>query len=522
MSFHTVDGQPYWNEAAAYRFEPEEIEALEAATNELHALCLSAVDKVIQSKKLDRLGISDSAHAVITQSWERKQQGIYGRFDLAYDGQNPPKLLEYNADTPTSLLEAAVIQWHWLQEVEPKADQFNSMWEGLIDTWRILSRNGSLKGQKLHFASVNAAEDLMTTAVLMDTAQEAGLEVSFLDMGQIGWDHRLERFVDRELKPIDVLFKLYPWEWVLSDTFGPLALSSYDETQWIEPIWKMVLSNKAILAVLWEMFPDHPNLLPAYLDGPHDLTEYVRKPILGREGANVSIFLDGEELNNAGPYEKGPYVYQGYAPLANFDGNHAVIGSWVIGGVARGIGVRESDGPITEDLARFVPHYFWPNYSINETMNVQLVQMSALRIVMIRHIGPYELISPVFDRLCNWATSQGVPVQRIIGIYWDNPDFTPSARLRSAACVQVPINYQITNNMGLPLELSQIAGGPYATTTFVGPYENLAPVWTNFTNYIERSLRRQISQNPAFEVYVNDASTTPPQQLVTELYMPVI
>ncbi len=451
-----------------------------------------------------------------------QKQGIYGRFDLAYDGQNPPKLLEYNADTPTSLLEAAVIQWHWLREVEPESDQFNSIWEGLIANWEHFKESGSLKNETIHFGSMDASEDMMTTAVLMDTAQEAGLQVTFLNMCHIGWDHRQERFVDKEHKPINTLFKLYPWEWIISDTFGPLALSSYGQTQWIEPIWKMVLSNKAILAILWEMFPEHPNLLPAYLDGPRELVHYVRKPILGREGANVSIILDGQKTENPGPYENGPYVYQAYVPVPEFEGNHAVVGSWVVNGAARGIGIRESDGPITEDLARFVPHYFKPDYSIKESMNVQVIQLTALKVIMLRHVGSYDLISPVFDRLFEWVTAEKVPIQRTIGIYWDNPDFTPVARLRSAACVQVPIDYQITNNMGMPLEVGQIAGGPYAMTRFVGPYEDLAPVWTDFTNYVERSLRRQISMNPAFEVYVNDAGTTPPPQLITELYMPVI
>lgn len=522
MTFHTVNGQPYWNEAAAYRFEPEEIETLEKATNELHSMCLAAVEHVVENGELDRLFIPEPAHGVITRSWKNKDRGIYGRFDLAYDGRHAPKLLEYNADTPTSLLEAAVIQWHWLQEVEPEADQFNSIWEGLIANWEHLKDSGSLEGETLHFASMDAPEDMMTTAVLMDTAQEAGFQANFLNMCQIGWDHRQEKFVDQQHEPIRTLFKLYPWEWIISDTFGPLALSSYGDIQWIEPIWKMVLSNKAILAILWEMFPHHPNLLPAYLDGPRDLSEYVRKPLLGREGANVSIVTDGKTVENPGPYENGPYVYQAYVPLPEFEGNHTVIGSWVVNDAACGIGIRESDGPITEDLARFVPHFFRPKYSINETMDVQVIQLSALKVIMIRHVGPYDQISPVFDRLFEWVTAQNVPIQRTIGIYWDNPDFTPSSRLRSAACVQVPIDYQITNNMGLPLEVGQIAGGPYATTRFVGPYENLAPVWTEFTRYIERGLRRQISMNPAFEVYDNDPSNTPAEQLVTELYMPVI
>lgn len=358
LVFHTVDEQPYWYESAAYSFTREEIEVLERATNELHEMCLAAVEHVISTGELSRLGIPEQAHSVIARAWEADPPAIYGRFDLAYIGSSPPKLLEYNADTPTSLLEAAVIQWHWLQEVQPDADQFNSIWEGLLAKWSALKDEGFFRSGLVHFGCVDAVEDLMTTAVLMDTARDSGVEVVLLPMQEIGWDSVHQRFVDQQNRPIHTLFKLYPWEWMLRDEFGPLVLQHYSQTDWIEPIWKMVLSNKAILAILWELYPDHPNLLPAYLGGARKMQDFVKKPLLGREGANVEIVSGGQVFSNPGLYEEGGFVFQEYSPLPVFDGNHAVIGSWVIDGEARGIGVRESNGPITEDLARFVPHYF--------------------------------------------------------------------------------------------------------------------------------------------------------------------
>jgi glutathionylspermidine synthase len=358
LTFHTLDGEPYWNENAAYRFTSDEITELERVTNQLHEMCLAAVEQTIERRELGRLGIPERAHRVIAKAWEDDPPAIYGRFDLAYDGSAPPKLLEYNADTPTSLLEAAVIQWHWLQDVAPESDQFNSIWEGLVAKWHALKDEGLLPSGHVHFGCMDSAEDLMTTAVLMDTAQEAGLRTSLMPMSEIGWDHVDCRFVDGRRRPIETFFKLYPWEWMLADEFGTKALRTYGDVQWIEPIWKMVLSNKAILAILWEMYPEHPNLLRAYLDGPRDLEEYVRKPLLGREGANVAIHRQGQTHERSGPYGEGAFVYQAFAPLPVFDGNHAVLGSWIIDGEARGIGVRESDGPITEDTARFVPHLF--------------------------------------------------------------------------------------------------------------------------------------------------------------------
>ncbi len=112
--------------------------------------------------------------------------------------------------------------------------------------------------------------------------------------------------------------------------------------QWIEPIWKTMLSTKAILPVLWELYPDHPNLLPAYFGSPGDLLEWVAKPLHGREGSNIRIHTIAatEDHVQDGPYDTETMVYQEWSPLPSYEGNRAVIGSWIVDGVAAG-----HDGP---------------------------------------------------------------------------------------------------------------------------------------------------------------------------------
>ncbi len=108
--FADEGGEPCWDESVRYVFSFGEIEEdLEAATQELHALCLELVDQTVRNEALlRRLRIPLHAWDVIAESWKRRDPSLYGRFDLAYDGAGPAKLLEYNADTPTSLVEAAV------------------------------------------------------------------------------------------------------------------------------------------------------------------------------------------------------------------------------------------------------------------------------------------------------------------------------------------------------------------------------------------------------------------------------
>ncbi|HEY2136262.1 MAG TPA: glutathionylspermidine synthase family protein, partial [Xanthobacteraceae bacterium] len=292
--------------------------------------------------------------------FRRHEPSLYGRFDLSYDGQGPAKLLEYNADTPTSVFETAVFQWMWLEEATARqiiprdADQYNSLHDRLIEAWKTVA-----PGRHAHFAGVTeSAEDFGTLAYLADTARQAGLSTTIVPIEAIGRD-AAGRFVDPDERPIEIAFKLYPWEWMLREEFAASLAGA--ATRWIEPPWKAILSNKGILPLLWEMFPGHPNLLPAYFDGDPAAASlggsFVRKPLFSREGANVEIVVAGEAIDaDPGPYGAEGFVRQALAPLPQFAGNHAVVGSWIAAGVPCGLSVREDASPITRNTSRFLPH----------------------------------------------------------------------------------------------------------------------------------------------------------------------
>ncbi|MBA2310515.1 MAG: glutathionylspermidine synthase family protein [Pseudonocardiales bacterium] len=349
--------RPYWDESVHYVFEMDEVLSLEADVELLQSMCLDAVDSVVTAERFAEFALPEWAWEGVAESWKRHDPHVYGRFDLRYDGSGPAKLLEYNADTPTTLLEASILQWHWLKDTHPDDDQWNSLHEKLVERW------GEIKDQlpsgEVHFSwssSDPTGEDHVTTAYLQETAAEAGLNTVGLAIEDIGWDAALDRFVDLEEAPINCLTKLYPWEWVLTDDFGKHAVRSLPQTLWVEPLWKTLLSNKALLAVLWENYPGHPNLLPAYLDQPGLLTEYVRKPRLGREGANISIVAPGAEVQTGGVYGQEGYVYQLFDPLPEFDGFRPALGAWIVGDASAGLGIRETVGLVTDDGAAFVPH----------------------------------------------------------------------------------------------------------------------------------------------------------------------
>ena len=351
--FHSIDGV-YWDERACYRFSAAEIDKLEAATGELQTRCIEAVERVISKRDYERFRIPEAFHALIERSWEGDEKSLYGRFDISWDGSGEPRMLEYNADTPTSLLEASVVQWYWLQDVFAQHDQFNSIHEKLIERWKDMRGGLPADGRMYFSGDAESAEDQGNLDYLRDTAMQACLDARAIDIADIGWDEA--RFVDVEGQPINALFKLYPWEWMVRESFGQHLLKGTMKV--IEPPWKMLLSNKAILPVLWEMFPDHPNLLAASFEPGRFKSDYVKKPLYSREGANVSINAGGEVLEVPGEYGEEGFIWQAYHPLARFGDNHTVIGSWIVGEEPAGIGIREDASPITRNTSRFVPHYF--------------------------------------------------------------------------------------------------------------------------------------------------------------------
>jgi glutathionylspermidine synthase len=369
FKFHTMHGEKYWDESAYYQFSLAQIEqGIENPTEDIHQMCLAVVQTVLDSDELlTRFAIPESQWAFIRKSWDNGDPSLYSRLDFAYDGTGVAKLYENNADTPTSIYETGFWQWMWLENkvddklIARKADQFNSVQEKLVNRFkelRVLNPD-----RVLHFACCKETEeDRGTVQYLEDCAIAAGIDTAFVYIEDIGIDAQ-EQFTDMENQVITWMFKLYPWEFMFDDEFGEML--GKQNIRWIEPPWKAILSNKALMPMLWKLFPDHPNLLPSYFEDELHLVpqgmELVKKPIFSREGANITYTNSkGEPLNGAnhsdGPYGEEGFIFQQRYDLPQFENNHTLIGSWLIDNQAAGISIREDSHAITQDMSRYLPH----------------------------------------------------------------------------------------------------------------------------------------------------------------------
>lgn len=363
FTWRHLDGARYWDERAYYEFSLAEIEdGIEEPARELHAMCLDLVADVVKSEELmAKLAIPEASRDDVAESWARKDPSLYGRFDFAYDGTGPAKLFEYNADTPTSIYESGAFQWIWLEDMmaagrlPANADQFNSLHEKLEARFKAIFPAGGF----VHFTSdPDSVEDRQTVKYLEDIAGQAGIEPKFVPVGEIGLtaDHR---FVDQDGYIIQALFKLYPWEEMLREEYGANIKAS--KTQFIEPAWKAVLSNKGMLPLLWARNAGHPNLLPAWFEDDPKAAElgasYVRKPLFSREGANIELVKQGKKARvlDQGYGEEG-HIRQALHEVTAFDGAYPVVGAWIVGDEPAGIGIREDRSRVTKNLSRFIPH----------------------------------------------------------------------------------------------------------------------------------------------------------------------
>lgn len=361
FQFHTMYGEPYWCEDAYYQFTLAQVEELENTTAEIHQMCLQVVDRVTNSEELlSKFHIPKHCWELVHSSWKTQQPSLYSRLDLIYDGQHPAKLLENNADTPTSLYETAFFQWMWLEDqinagnLSQNADQFNSLQDKLIE--RFAEFKSQYGFNLLHFTCCqDTHEDRGTVQYLQDCAHEAGLANQFLFIEEIGLGEK-GQFTDTQDQVIANLFKLYPWEFMFREMFSTKLTDA--GVRWLEPAWKSIISNKALLPLLWEMYPNHPNLLPSFFAGEsHDLTHYVIKPLFSREGANIQITENGQEICKVdGPYGEEGMIIQQFQPMPRFNDSYTLIGSWLVDDEPAGIGLREDRSLITQDLSRYYPH----------------------------------------------------------------------------------------------------------------------------------------------------------------------
>lgn len=349
----------------------EEAEAFYEATNELYDMFIEGAQYVIDNELFHELNIPFNLVEVIKESWENDVHWhLYSRFDLAggVDGK-PIKLIEFNADTPTSLFETAIIQWAMLKKNGlDESSQFNNLYDALKENFkRIITLDSDIEkfdeyysklGWKILFSSISSSsEDINTTKLLQHIASEAGFNTDFEFIENVNFsDDGI--FKDDEL--FEFWFKLIPWEDIaIQESELALILTEIIKEKRaiiFNPAYTLIFQSKAFMKILWDLYPNHPLLLETSFE-PLVGKKYVEKKAFGREGANVKIInSDGSvEIENGGEYEGHKSIFQEYVDFVKDSKGECYQAGVFYAYEACGLGFRRG-GKILNNMSKFVGH----------------------------------------------------------------------------------------------------------------------------------------------------------------------
>ena len=348
-----------WDESVYWSFSPDEIDTIYTQTRELYDMAIEAAVRAIDLASYARYGFDQATGEAIAQSFKQHEDGLLTRMSFIHSG-GCWHLSDIEGESYHGMNEASVTQWHWLMAARPGAKQFNDIEEALGP--KALKRCKQLAGNKgafgVHGAALGGDANGAAIDYLMHLLQTGGCNTKTLALADIGL-HPENGFVDLEDETIQILIKSHPWQWMIADQFGRTMLEHViaDRIEVIEPLWKMMLTNRAIMAEMWAMTPYYPGLIETHKETQANGFGYdtpaIARPLLaagdlpGRIGeVSGGRFISNTPIN---PEAAEGEIVQTLLPLT-YPGMKIDI--WCVGDEPCGLIVSEerSDGRV------YVPH----------------------------------------------------------------------------------------------------------------------------------------------------------------------
>jgi glutathionylspermidine synthase len=350
---------------------PPEVEQYYTAARTLTRMYEQAAQHVIDQQRWADVGIPSNAIPLIEYTWQHRvdHPHLYGRFDLSgvIDGK-PPKLIEFNADTATVLAESAQIQRHQLAAANfGPSQQANSIIDNLSDQFRRLSQRHPQRDPLLLLSTLGHVEDFLSAEVVARAAENAGFDIQHLQLSAVDFSPEEGIFMEvgpDEFLKIEYWFKLVPWEFIaleepeLMDILTKIVIGGHAVI--LNPAYTMLYQSKAMLKILWELFPNHPLLLEtAYTEAAFKGRPFVEKVIFGREGENISMYDRYGQVreSNGGDFGQFSPIYQAYEELPrDSDGDYYQAGVYIADEPSC-LSYRRRDGLIVDEDSEFIGHY---------------------------------------------------------------------------------------------------------------------------------------------------------------------
>jgi len=344
-----------------YTLDISRAHAISKQAEELHQMFMAATAHVLASdERLNKFGYDPALWPLFRASFAARAEfaPIAGRFDVALTHEGI-KVYEYNCDSAADLYECGSVQGRWGRvAMLPGSDAGTALFEQLVRAWQ--ESAVAQAGSTLHVMFDDDVEEAYHAGYMQSAAESAGVRCKpICGLAALSWKDGAP--VDADGEAIRFVWKAWSWETVFDSmrmpqaakgtpTLADVLLLQPGVKVW-EPLWTCIPSNKAILPVLWDMFPEHPCLLRAEYTISEALraTGYVAKPIVGRCGSNVTIFNpEGKILaSSAGHFGNKHMVYQQTCHLPRSVTGGVLLCPWLISGRCAGMVLRVDKGLIT-------------------------------------------------------------------------------------------------------------------------------------------------------------------------------
>lgn len=151
----------------------------------------------------------------------------------------------------------------------------------------------------------------------------------------------------------------------------------------------------------------------------------------------------------------------------------------------------------------------------------EIRNVEARNVIYIRLQGDYKLndYGGTWGRLFQFVKEQNLPIGEPMPlcIYHDDPKVTPTEKLRTDVCMVLSVSATPKGDVGFKV----LPAGRYAIFLYKGLYEHLQAVYDTIYGKCLPEMECTLRNEPSAERYMNDPCNTAPEDLLTEIFIPV-
>ncbi|MFT6204056.1 MAG: glutathionylspermidine synthase [Spirosomataceae bacterium] len=358
----------------------EELDLLTTQSHKAREIFEDATDRVIRKNQLGEFGVPTYFQEAIIKTWQEKENHplLLGRFDLCggFDRFfSLPKVIEFNADTCTTIPESTIWQDLQMKKNGTSFQQLNTTSDDLekiiqkitlkiAGDLNIPTKEINFLGTSLDY--IEDRENVLTVLDAIPAENKNNPSVAYRPLADLTFDAKEGIFYELpngEFLKVDIMFKMIPWDWIFANEpeLAKLLASIImkDQCVIVNPPYTTLWQNKKFLSYITKYYPNNGVIAETYDEQYNYGNSFVKKPIYGRLGENISVIKNGKTVvNSSGDFESQQMVYQNYYPLLkDTDGYSYQIGIFTNAvNKASGLNFRYQKSEIITDECDFMAH----------------------------------------------------------------------------------------------------------------------------------------------------------------------